>query len=89
MRMIDRRRIHDLVDGDGRASETYSRAMCAVIVASLIPLCLKEPAAIFGVLEAVCTSVFVADYLMRLVTADFKFGKGKASFLLYPSRRWP
>lgn len=81
---MNRRRIHELVDGESRAAQVYGRAMTAVIVASLIPLCFKEQPAAFDVLEYACVAVFVADYLMRWATADFKLGRGKASFALYP-----
>lgn len=81
---MDRRRIYELVDGEGRAAQVYGRAMTAVIVASLVPLCFKDQPAGFDFLEYACVAVFVADYLMRWTTADIKLGRGKASFALYP-----
>jgi len=81
---MHRQQIYELVDGDGKAAEIYGRAMTVAIVVSLVPLCFKEQHAIFDALEYACVAIFVADYLMRLVTADFKLGRGKASFILYP-----
>ena len=39
---MGRAKIHELVNGDGRAAELYGRAMTLVIVASLVPLCFKN-----------------------------------------------
>ena len=34
--------------------------------------------------DFVSTIIFIIDYILRLLTADYKLGKGKLSFLLYP-----
>ena len=34
--------------------------------------------------DFVSTVIFIIDYVLRLVTADYKLEKGKLSFLLYP-----
>ena len=62
----------------------YNRAMIVVIFISLIPLFFKKNHPIFPVIDYSVAAVFILDYLMRWVTADFKLGKGKLSFLLYP-----
>ena len=35
-------------------------------------------------MDFVSTVVFIIDYILRLLTADYKLEKGKLSFLLYP-----
>ncbi len=35
-------------------------------------------------LDFVSTVIFIIDYILRLLTADYKLEKGKLSFLLYP-----
>ena len=35
-------------------------------------------------LDFVSTIIFIIDYILRLLTADYKLGKGKLSFFLYP-----
>ena len=35
-------------------------------------------------IDLVSTIIFIIDYILRLVTADYKLQKGKISFLLYP-----
>lgn len=58
--------------------------MTVVIVLSLVPLCFWEENAVFNAIEYVCVSIFIADYIARWVTADYKLNKGAVSFVLYP-----
>ena len=58
--------------------------MFLTIIVSLIPLTTKSHTGIFMWLDFVSTIIFVIDYVLRLVTADYKLEKGKLSFFLYP-----
>lgn len=58
--------------------------MFLTIIVSLIPLTTKSHTGIFMWLDFVSTVIFVIDYVLRLVTADYKLEKGKLSFFLYP-----
>ena len=58
--------------------------MTVLIIASLLPLCFKEPSPVLETIEYACVLVFIADYLARWATADLKLGKGALSFLIYP-----
>ena len=58
--------------------------MMGVIVASLIPLAFKHTYPVFELINTIATYVFIADYLLRLFTADLKLKRGAASFFLYP-----
>lgn len=83
-----RKRIFEIIetshDGD-RASAAYDVFMMVMIVVSLVPLAFKEEPLFFTVLDKVCTGIFIVDYLLRLLTADYKFGKKSAlSFIRYP-----
>lgn len=82
--MSMRYRLYELLNGNGSASLKYSRVMTVLIVASLLPICFKETNIAFIVIEYVCVSVFVIDYLARWVTADLSLRKGALSFVLYP-----
>lgn len=82
-----RRRVYEIIEvaGEGdRASGIYDYAMIAVIIASLLPLAFKETTPTLSVLDKVSVGIFILDYLLRLLTADHKLGKGPVSFLLYP-----
>ena len=76
--------IIEVTDGENRLSYAYDLLMMICIVLSLIPLALKEVPPVFSVIDAIVTVIFVIDYLLRLVTADLKLGRGALSFLIYP-----
>lgn len=82
-----RERIFQLVhvsSGESQASRIYDSIMIAAIIVSLIPLCFKDYSVYFFAGDAIATALFIADYLLRWITADFKLGKGWKSFLVYP-----
>ena len=64
--------------------KSYDVITFLTIIVSLIPLTTKSHTGIFMWLDFVSTIIFVMDYVLRLVTADYKLGKGKLSFFLYP-----
>jgi len=68
-------------------SVIYKYFMIAVIAASIIPLTLKEPLQYFKAIEISCLIIFIIDYLLRWITADYKFNnKSITSFIRYPFR---
>lgn len=82
-----RKKIYDLIeraDGSFRASRIYDVAMMVLIVVSIIPLMFVTPHPAFRIIELATVTVFIIDYLLRWITADYRLGKGAASFLLYP-----
>ena len=71
-------------DGD-KVSAVYDGFMMIIIVVSLVPLAFKEEPLFFTVLDKVCAGIFIVDYLLRWLTADYKFGKKSVlSFVRYP-----
>ena len=64
--------------------KAYDVLMFLTIIVSLIPLTTKSHTGIFMWLDFVSTIIFIIDYLLRLLTADYKLEKGKLSFFLYP-----
>lgn len=83
-----RKRIYEIIeksDGNDRLSTVYDVFMIVVIVVSLIPLAFKQENNLFYVLDKVCVAIFIIDYLLRWITADYKFGSSKPiSFIKYP-----
>lgn len=83
-----RNRIYSIIElsnGDDKISSIYDWFMMATIVVSLIPLIFKEQNTLFLIIDKVCVSIFIVDYILRWITADFKFGKKTAfSFIRYP-----
>lgn len=69
---------------ENEIEKAYDVFMFLTIIVSLIPLTTKSHTGIFMWLDCVSTIIFIIDYVLRLVTADYKLEKGKLSFLLYP-----
>lgn len=83
-----RKRIYEIIevsDGDDRLSSVYDSLMLALIILSLIPLAFKDDFLVFNIIDKICAGVFILDYILRLSTADYKFGKRSvSSFIRYP-----
>ena len=82
-----RKRIYEIIEvseDNDRLSRFYDLFMMIVIVFSLIPIAAKTTDGIIGTIDVIATIIFIVDYLLRLVTADFKLKKGAVSFFLYP-----
>lgn len=83
-----RKKIFEIIELDENSnliSEIYDRIMQTAIIASFIPLAFRGHNAIFSTIEFVVTVLFVADYLLRWATADFRNGeKGIRPFVVYP-----
>lgn len=82
-----RRRIYEIIEASGeqdRLSRTYDYLMIVLIVVSIIPMCFKGSYQIFRVADIICTVAFCIDYILRVITADFKLQRGSVSFVMYP-----
>ena len=86
--MLMRKRIYEIIeksDDNDKASVVYDIFMLVVIVASLVPLFFKKENLIFFIIDKVSVVIFIIDYLLRWITADFKYDNKKAtSFIKYP-----
>lgn len=83
-----RKRIFEIIEksqGDDRLSHIYDVFMIVVIVASLIPLGFKTEYRGFYLLDKAAMVIFIIDYLLRWMTADYKFEqKSLLAFIRYP-----
>ena len=83
-----RKKIFDIIElsnGDNPASTVYDYLMVIVIVLSLIPLAFKNENQIFIVIDNIAVTIFIIDYILRLLTADYKYNsRSLTSFLRYP-----
>ena len=73
-----RKRIYEVIevsDGSDKLSRIYDFFMMSVIIASLIPLAFKTDYFAFKVVDKICVIIFIIDYLLRLLTADYKYNK--------------
>ena len=62
--------------------------MLIAITASIIPLMFVEDTQAFRVIEQITVTLFILDYLLRWLTADYRLGKKAWSFVLYPFTGW-
>ncbi len=86
-----RKRIYEIIEPgirSDKASFAYDVFMLIAIAASIIPLMFVEEYPVFRVIELITVTFFIIDYLLRWLTADFRSGKGKWSFVLYPVSGW-
>jgi voltage-gated potassium channel len=86
-----RKRIFEIIeqskDGD-KTSLVYDLAMLVVIIVSIIPLTFAHDHPVFHTIEVVTVTIFIIDYLLRWITADYKVGRRGWSFLIYPFTGW-
>jgi len=68
----------------GNYNKAYNLAMLVIIIISLVPLTVKKTNAFITTIDYVVTFIFIVDYLLRFITADFALGKGENSFKAYP-----
>lgn len=88
MLFMNRKRLFEIIEvaerGD-RASMAYDFVMIAAIIVSLIPLTTKTYHDVFYITDTVTVVLFIIDYVLRLITADYKLNKtGLKAFLEYP-----
>jgi len=87
-----RKRIFEIIElsnGSDKVSGIYDYSMMVVIVASLVPLAFKKDLPAFQIIDNIAVAIFIIDYILRLITADYKFGKKSvSSFVRYPFSFW-
>lgn len=82
-----RKRIFEIIEvaeSDDLLSKVYDIFMMLTIIFSLVPLAMKNPPVVFVWLDKAAVTIFIADYILRLLTADYKLRKGAFSFIRYP-----
>jgi Ion transport protein. len=83
-----RKRIYEIIEkSEGRdiASAVYDYAMIVVIIVSLVPLAFKTDTQVMKLVDRATVTIFILDYLLRWMTADYKFEEKSAmAFIRYP-----
>ena len=69
---------------NSKLSSVYDIFMMLTIILSIIPLAFKESYPAFIYIDYITAGIFIIDYLLRLITADYKLNKRWASFFIYP-----
>ena len=83
-----RKRLYDIIEPKAKASKLsniYDGGMIVIILLSFVPLLFKTEPMPVRVIDAVCVVIFCIDYVLRWITADYRFDKkGASSFIRYP-----
>ena len=82
-----RKRIFEIIEvaeDNDKCSKIYDTFMMITICVSIFPLAFKNQTGVFNVIDKVSAFIFVVDYILRLVTADYKLERGVISFVVYP-----
>ena len=86
-----RKKIYEIIEqskeGD-RLSYAYDILMLVAIVASIVPLTFIEERPAFKIIEIATLTLFIIDYLLRWITADYRSNKKGWAFILYPFTGW-
>lgn len=70
--------IIELSNGDNKLSRIYDVFMMCVIIISLFPLAFKETNDLFLIIDYITAGIFIIDYALRFITADYKLTIGKS-----------
>ena len=84
---MKRKRLYEIIevsqDGD-KTSASYDIIMMIAIIISIVPLAFKTPMPVFTIIDIITVILFIIDYALRLLTADYKLNHGARSFAEYP-----
>lgn len=83
-----RKRLYEIIDlanDTNKASLIYDKVMIVLICVSIIPLLFKSSNYGFLLIDRITAALFGIDYILRLITADYKYNSHKwTSFVRYP-----
>ena len=83
-----RKRIYEIIEKaeeKDRLSQIYDISMIIIILLSLVPLVFKQDNTTLTIIDKVTVSIFIIDYFLRWITADYRFdNKSILSFIRYP-----
>ena len=86
-----RERIYQIIEqgkkGD-KASTAYDILMLVAIFVSIIPLMFARIHPMFHYIEIITVTMFIIDYILRWITADYRLNKKWLSFVIYPFTGW-
>lgn len=77
-------KIIEIADENDNFSLYYDRFMLICIILSIVPLCFTYTNSFFELINICTVSVFIIDYILRWLTADFKYNGKKIGFIRYP-----
>ena len=88
--MTTREKIYSIVEPrynnqDSLIARVYDWVMLIAIIIGIIPLMFREQSTLFYIFDVVSCSLFILDYILRWITADFRSKRSSIlAFLIYP-----
>ena len=88
--MITRKSIYKIIEPkynnhDSLLSRLYDWIMLITIFVAIIPLMFREQTSLFYYFDIIPCTLFIIDYLLRWITADYRMPKrGIWAFVIYP-----
>ena len=83
-----RKRVFEIIEvatEHDKMSHFYDLFMIVLIIISIVPLAIKEPSKVWQTIDLICVAIFIIDYVLRLITADYKYDSHSiSSFIKYP-----
>lgn len=81
-----RKKIYYIINSDENSSlsSVYDVIMMVTIILSIVPLAFKDTNIFFQCVDYITVGIFILDYVLRFIVADFKLKKSTASFFVYP-----
>lgn len=83
-----RKRLYEIVEtarDDDSTSRIYDWFMMFVIIVSMIPLLMPTNEKLYiHLIDGITALIFIADYILRLITADYRLKNVKHPFVKYP-----
>lgn len=83
-----RKKIYEIIESgneNNKLHNLYNSVMILTIILSLVPLVFKEDFLLFKIIDWICVLIFIIDYILRFITADYKYNKcNLISFIKYP-----
>ena len=82
-----RKRIYGIIEvGEekDRISQLYDFFMMLAIIVSIAPLAIKTENSVTIIIDKITVTIFIIDYILRMITADYRLKKGAISFIEYP-----
>ncbi|MBO6241968.1 MAG: ion transporter [Butyrivibrio sp.] len=87
-----RKRIFEIIEiseDNDKLSSLYDAVMLLAIIISILPLAFKKSYGLFRCTDWITTVLFIMDYLLRLITADYKLkDHSPIAFVKYPFTPW-
>lgn len=77
-------RIIEVNEDNDTLGKIYDFLIMITVILSIVSLAFRNTYRLFFYVELFSVAVFIIDYLLRFITADFLLNKFKISFLIYP-----